>query len=160
MKGIKKTISIQKHTSICFQGCYQYLEACKYLGLGLLPIFRSTPILRFRVASSIQKHTSVQVQGCYHNLGYKKAIPIQKHRSGQVQGCYQYSEAYLYLGLGLLPVFRSTPVFRFRVATNISGIKEAIMIQKHTSIQVQGCYHVFFLVPRMLAEVHKKDMDF
>ena len=34
----------------------------------------------------------------------------------------------LYLGIGLLPIFRSTPVFRFRVATNIAGIKETIII--------------------------------
>ena len=30
-----------------------YLEAYQYLGLGLLPIFRSMPVLRFRVGTSI-----------------------------------------------------------------------------------------------------------
>ena len=38
-----------------------YLEAYQCLDLGLLPVSRSTPILRFRVATSIQKHTSVSV---------------------------------------------------------------------------------------------------
>ena len=132
-----------------------YLEAYQYLGLGLPPVFRSIPLFRFRVATSIQKHPNVQVQGChqyleekdiwvqgcYLNLGYKKAFPIQKRTSIYVQGCYQYLEAHQCLGLGLLPVFGSTPVFGFRVATNISGIKETVLIQKHTSIQIQGCQH-------------------
>ena len=36
-----------------------YIEAYQYLGLGLLPVSKSTPILGFRVATSIQKHTIV-----------------------------------------------------------------------------------------------------
>ena len=156
---------MQKHTSIQIQGCYQ-----QYLGLGLPPLFRSTQVFRFTAFTNIQGLRNQERFRC-------TSISI-------LRGCYQYLEAYLYLGLGLLLVFRSTPVFRFRVATNISGIKEAIMIQKHTSIEVQGCYHLYFfgspnagggtqkkygflmslmflkeidfLVPRTPAEVHKK----
>ena len=36
-----------------------YLEAYQYLGLGLLPVFRSIQVFRFRVATNIEKHTSV-----------------------------------------------------------------------------------------------------
>ena len=111
-----------------------HLEAYQYLGLGLLPIFRSMPIFRLRVATSIQKHPNVQVQGCHQYLEEKDIW---------VQGCYlnvgykksnPYLEAYKYLCLGLLPVFRSIPVFRFRVATSV---------QKHTSVWIQGCYQYF-----------------
>ena len=95
-------------------------------------------MFRFRVATSIQKKRIFGFRVATLIQGIKKAIPIQKRTSIYVQGCYQYLEAYQYLGLGLLPVFRSTPVFGFRVA-NISGIKETILVQKHNSIQVQGC---------------------
>ena len=77
-----------------------YLEAYQYLGLGLLPIFRSMLVFRFRVATGIQKHPNVQVQGCHQYLEEKDIA------SFQVQGCYQYLETPQCLGLGLPPVFR------------------------------------------------------